>query len=269
MRNRPEGAEPRRQGGRSVGYWIDAANLSDDERSVVHVCSGTPPLPSRNLLLRSLGSDLDLIKHQLFPETLHAGQVLNEPGEEIEQVRFLTGGLASSFVVFETGDHVECLLVGRNGAVGAMAALGFTTALARNVCLFDGHAWSIRICQLQAAMAGSPRLRATMTRCCELQMSYAIRVGACNTLHRAEQRIARWLTAAADLLGQTEIRLPQDAFAGILRLQRSSISPVLGRFQTDGLISISRGRLQILDYAGLRRRGCECQSALEHALRAA
>ena len=219
--------------------------------------------------MRSLGADLELIRHQLTPETLRAGQVLNEPGEEIELVRFPTSGLASSFVVFETGDHVECLLAGRNGAVGALAAMQFTSALARDVCLVDGHAWSIPVAQLQVAMAASPRLQATITRCCEMQMSYAIRVGACNSLHRAEQRMARWLTAAADLLGQTEIRLPQDAFAGILQLQRSSISPVLQRFRTDRLISLARGRLQILDYPGLRKRACECQAALDQVLAAA
>jgi CRP-like cAMP-binding protein len=192
--------------------------------------------------------------------------VLNEAGEEIGLVRFPTGGLYSSFVGFETGDHVECLLAGRNGAVGAFAALGFRNALTRDVCLSDGHAWSLPVAHMRAAMAQSASLRTAVIRCCELQMAYAIRIGACNSLHRAEQRVARWLVSAVDLSASREIRLPQDAFASILRLQRSSISPVLQRFRNDRLISIGRGRVEILDYAGLRRRACECQHPVELAL---
>lgn len=220
-------------------------------------------LLSRNLILREFGADLDIIRNDLAATRLRAGQVLNEPGEEIRNIYFLAEGVVSKFTVFETGQEVECVLVGRNSAVGGLSALGFATALTRNVSIFDAQAWSIPRQRLAWACRQSPRIAEAVSRTGEDQMRYAIRVGACSALHGIEQRLSRWLLSCSTLLERQDIGLAQELFAKVLGAQRSSINPMLQRFQADGLISLGRSRLTIVDREGLHRRACECYEALE------
>jgi len=220
-------------------------------------------LVSRNLILRDFGPDLDLIRNDLVATRIRAGQVLSEPGEEIRNVYFLAEGVVSKFTVFETGQEVECVLAGRNSAVGGLSALGFATALTRNISIFDAQAWSIPRQRLAWACRESPRIAGVVSRCGQEQMRYAIRVGACNALHGIEQRLSRWLLSCSSLLDRRDIGLAQELFAKVLGAQRSSINPMLQRFQADGLISLGRSRLTIIDREGLQRRACECYAALE------
>jgi CRP-like cAMP-binding protein len=82
--------------------------------------------PSGNLMLAAFGPDIELIRPHLRSVELKAGQVLSEPGERIAQVYFLASGIASKLAVFEDGGEIECALVGRQGAVGALAVMGLT-----------------------------------------------------------------------------------------------------------------------------------------------
>jgi hypothetical protein len=197
---------------------------------------------------------------------LRAGQDLIEPAQDVDTVIFPTSGLVSTRVIFETGHQVECVLGGRNSAIHAFAARGFASSLAREVCLVGGHGWSMPIADLQAAVQRWPEVRAAVTRCCEEKMAYAIRIGACNSLHVAEQRLARWLLTAVDLLEQDELSLSQEEVANVLGLQRTAINPLLQRFQSGGLVALGRGKLTVVDPEGIRRKSCECHDTIQRAV---
>src|ERR1700747_2540562 len=87
-----------------------------------------------NRFLASFGRDVELIRPHLREVTLAAGQVLCEPGDRIRKVYFLHSGVVSKLTVFEDGTEIECALVGREGAVGAMSALGLRTSVTRDIC---------------------------------------------------------------------------------------------------------------------------------------
>src|SRR5206468_2525622 len=61
--------------------------------------SGVVQLLNRNLVLSEFGPDLELIRGELVRTRLHAGQVLNEPEEEIRNVYFLAEGVVSKLGV--------------------------------------------------------------------------------------------------------------------------------------------------------------------------
>jgi CRP-like cAMP-binding protein len=206
---------------------------------------------------------LGLIEADLVRTTLRAGQVLNEPGDEIRSIYFLAEGVVSKFAVFGNGHEVECVLVGPNSAIGALAAVGFRTALTRDVSIFDAQAWSLPRTRLEWACKHSPRVARAVERSCQSQMRYAIQVGACNAVHGVEQRLSRWLLSCSTLLQQPEIGLGQEVIAKILGVQRSSINPMLQRFQSDGLIALRRSRVTVVDPEGLERRACECYATLD------
>ena len=59
------------------------------------------------------------------------------------------------------------------------------------------------------------------------------------------------------------IELTQEALAALLGVQRTTINAVAGALQEEGLITIRRGRVIVLDRARLKRQSCECYEAVE------
>lgn len=215
-----------------------------------------------NRFLTSFGPDLDLIRPHLREIAIAAGQVLCEPGEQIAKVYFLNSGLVSKLIVFEDGAEIECALVGREGAVGALSALGLRTAVTRDVCHMRASALVVEAAKLAEAARESETIHVALDRYCAWKMIHAIRNGACNALHPVEQRLCRWLLTCSDVLEQHEIRLPQDVFAKMLGVQRTSVNPILQRLRADGLIALGRSRLTVLDRERLIGRSCECYAAI-------
>lgn len=197
---------------------------------------------------------------------LRAGDVIYEPGERVERVYFPTSGLISARGLLESGHQVECVLVGRTSALGAVAAVGFHTALTRDVCLIDCHAWTMSLSDLNTAMRLVPAIEQQLKRFSFGQMAYAVRSGICNSMHSAEQRIARWLLIASGLLHETEIRLGQEELSNLLGLQRSAVNPTLQKLKAERLIDLARGRIVITNPAALQRRACECHEPLSKAV---
>jgi DNA-binding transcriptional regulator YhcF (GntR family) len=85
---------------------------------------------------------------------------------------------------------------------------------------------------------------------------------ACNAFHSIPERAARWLLHAQDRAGD-RIALTQEAFAGLLGVQRTTVNAVVRELLDDGLINTGRGVIRVTDRAGLKRRACECYQRLE------
>jgi CRP-like cAMP-binding protein len=198
----------------------------------------------------------------LRPAWLRAGQVIHEPGDRVERIYFPTSGLISARALLETGHQMECLLVGRTNALGSVTAVSFHSSLTRDVCLIDSHAWTLSLADLHAVMWASPAVEAQLKRFSFGEMAYAVRVGVCNAMHSAEQRIARWLLIAAGLLHGSEVRLAQEELSKVLGLQRSAVNPALQKLKAEKLVELSRGCIEIIDPVGLEKRACECLGAL-------
>ena len=221
----------------------------------------------RNLLLRSFGPGLEQIRERLSPVVLKAGQVIYEPGERVERVYFPTSGLISARGLLESGHQMECVLVGRTNALGAVAVMGFLqSALTRDVCRVDARVWTMSVSDLRAAPRSVPAIEQQLKRFCFGQMAYAVRAGVCNAMHTAEQRIARWLLIAAGLLHEAEIKLGQEELSNVLGLQRSAVNPTLQKLKAEQLIDLSRGRIVVANPQALRRRACECHLSLSQAI---
>jgi CRP-like cAMP-binding protein len=215
-----------------------------------------------NHLLAALGPDLERLLPHMRDVEIHARRILCEPGDELRTVYFLHNGLVSKLAVFEDGAEIECVVVGREGAVGAMTALGLRMALTRDICHWDAKASAIEVSALRAAMERSPRISEVMHRYCVWKMSCAIRNGACNAIHSVEQRLARWILTCCDELGEDEIRLSQDILGKMLGVQRTSVNPNLQKFRTEGLIDLKRSHILLTDRATLTNRACSCYAEL-------
>ena len=55
----------------------------------------------------------------------------------------------------------------------------------------------------------------------------------------------------------------QEALAGLLGVQRTTVNAVIAELSSERLIATGRGTVRVLDRAGLQRRSCECHRILE------
>lgn len=81
-------------------------------------------MPAPNLLINSLsGSERSLLEPHLKSIELSQQTVLYEAGATVETVYFPTTAVISLVVALSTGEMIEAAMVGRDGVVGAAAAL--------------------------------------------------------------------------------------------------------------------------------------------------
>jgi hypothetical protein len=68
-----------------------------------------------------------------------------------------------------------------------------------------------------------------------------------------------------DRVGADTFWLTQQYLAFMLAVRRATVNAVAGALQRSGLISYRRGRVTILDRAGLEAMSCECYAVIRRA----
>jgi len=221
--------------------------------------------PRANRLLAALSApELALLEPRLETAPLVRGQVLFEPGDDVETTYFpCHRTMASLLIVTRDGREVEAATIGREGAVGGIVSEGHKPAFGRAVVQIGGAALAISTSRLAAAKAASPRLGDLFSRYADALLAQMMQSVACNALHKAEARACRWLLATHDRAADDIIHLTQESLAEMLGIQRTTVTAVTGALQDRGLIRTRRGRVEILDRPGLERAACECYAAVE------
>ncbi|WP_375775956.1 Crp/Fnr family transcriptional regulator [Bradyrhizobium sp. ma5] len=216
-----------------------------------------------NSLLSSLSRDqLALLTPYMTTEHLEQGNVLCEAGDETEAVYFPHSGMLSLLAVLKDGRAIETAMVGREGAVGAMAGLGLYISQVRVVVQLHAEVSKIPASRFRKAAAQSDVLRSLCMSCNEVLLSQARITAACNAVHVIESRFCRWLLQTADRAGSDPISLTQQFLAEMLGVRRTSVTEVARKVQATGAIEYSRGSIKILDRPLLERQSCECYATL-------
>jgi len=238
--------------------------------SSVRSLTANRPIPAvQNVLLAALPrGDRDRIVPALDVVPLKLKDLLHKPGERIEYVYFPGGGFCSIVTVLEDGRMVEVATVGREGMVGATAAL-------------DGNPmWSATMVQgetdtcyrmtadaFRREMDRRGAFYELLTRYSQALVGVIMQSTACNAVHTVEQRLARWLLMAYDRMGSDEFPLTQEFVAMMLGANRPTVTVVAGTLQKAGLITYHRGRVTILDRRNLEAASCECYRAATSLLK--
>jgi CRP-like cAMP-binding protein len=80
----------------------------------------------------------------------------------------------------------------------------------------------------------------------------------CNRHHSVDQQLCRWLLLSLDRLKGDELVMTQELIANMLGVRREGVTEGALKLQKADLIRYARGRITILDRAGLEKRTCEC-----------
>jgi CRP-like cAMP-binding protein len=219
--------------------------------------------PALNHLLGGLrDADFALLGPHLRNVELLQGTVLQEQEAPVEQVYFPLDCVVSLVSVMAGGEVIETATVGRDGAIGLSGGLGRWRAIARAIVRVPGIAAAVPVPQFQAAVRESDGLRNVILRYKEALLGQVHQTAACNALHPLEARLSRWLLQTADRVDGPSLPLTQEFMSQMLGVRRTTITMVAGCLQQAGLIRCQRGRVVILNRAGLEEAACECYATL-------
>ncbi|MGE5562986.1 MAG: Crp/Fnr family transcriptional regulator [Bacillota bacterium] len=194
---------------------------------------------------------------------LEPGELVLQRGEQVQSSLFPIGPTMITMIVdLSGGRSIEVASIGRGGAVGGIVSCGHAPAFSRAEVLVGGSAFRVPMDALEDAKKRSPFIANLFCRYSDYLLSTVMQSVACNAFHSIPERAARWLLYVQDRSGD-RIELTQEALAGLLGVQRTTVNAVIKDLGAEGLIGTSRGTVRILDRAGLKRRACECYQRLQ------
>jgi CRP-like cAMP-binding protein len=215
--------------------------------------------PVRNLLLASLPHKAaKLLLPQLTPVELAFGEVLYEAGQPMREVYFPLDGLVSLLTLVGSRLALEVAMVGREGMVGIPLALGLSRSPMRALVHGAGTGLRMSKASFDQAMEHTPALRKALLGYAGSLMAQIARTAACNRFHVVEARLARWLLMTRDRTGSADLVMTQEFLSSMLGVRRVGVSEAASTFQRRKLIEYSRGRIRIVDHAGLESACCTC-----------
>ena len=218
---------------------------------------------ANKILLAIPPSEYRLVRPCLEYVVLTRRETLHEPRESPEFVYFPNGGLLSLVVVTMNGRTVEAGIAGKEGIVGLASVVGLTRNPLREVVQISGDGFQVRTGELQQLLRSAPNLQMTLSRYAVLYGLQVSQTAACNRLHDAGQRLARWLLMTQDRVDSAELRITHDFLATMLGTDRPTISLAAADLQKLRIIQYSRGSVKVLNRKKLERAACECYDVVQ------
>ena len=107
------------------------------------------------------------------------------------------------------GRTVEVFMVGREGITHPAASAAPVRTYSRHAAQADGEAWKIEVGRLRQLCRERPAIQSTILSYASTLQSELEQSAACNALHRAEQRFAKWLLRCHDRIDGDTLNLGQ------------------------------------------------------------
>lgn len=210
--------------------------------------------------------------HRVLPalteRTVERGDVLFEPGSVATEVFFPSSAVISVVTMMTNGQGVESSSVGHETATPLLAVLADQPVKVRLFAQIPGGGMALPASVLREAAAGSPALQALLLKHIAAIGFQAEQCVACNAVHEASARLARWILMTQDRTGGRSLPLTQDYMAVMTGVQRTTISAVANQLRREGLIRYSRGNLEVVDRPGLEAHACECYGVVREVFNA-
>jgi CRP-like cAMP-binding protein len=186
------------------------------------------------------------------------GEVLYESGATLTHVYFPTTAIISLLYVMENGASAEIAVVGREGLVGVSLFMGGESTPSRAVVQSAGHAFRLKAQLMKDEFNRAGPVLHLLLRYTQALITQMAQTAACNRHHTLDQQLCRWLLLSLDRLRTNELAMTQELIANMLGVRREGVTEAALKLQQAGLISYARGRITVLNRAGLEKRTCEC-----------
>lgn len=246
-----------------MGARVRAAN-SADRKSVDGRFADQDGHPIFNEILLALpAAERARIVPQLEFRHHRVHHVLHHPGDTMKSAYFANTGLVSILNTMPDGRSVEVGLVGKEGFIGLPLLAGFHTSATLALAQITGTAFRIQAETLVRLFPACPVLLRGLTEFSQIATMQVTQLATCNRLHEVNERLARWLLMSADRVGSNSLPLTQEFLGNMLGARRSSVTVAAGSLARAGLITYSRGAVEILERGKLEEAACECYDIMQ------
>jgi CRP-like cAMP-binding protein len=223
--------------------------------------------PSQNHLLAALSAaELERLSAHLELVPMPLGQVVYEPGEQLQHAFFPTTSIVSLHYVMESGASAESAGVGNEGVVGVSLFMGGGTTPSSAVVQTAGNAYRLERSRLEEEFRRGAAVQRLLLRYTQALMTQISQTAVCNRHHSVEQQLCRWLLSTLDRVPSGELVMTQELVASMLGVRREGVTEAACRLQEAGFISYRRGHIKVLGRSGLESRSCECYAVVKKEL---
>jgi CRP-like cAMP-binding protein len=200
---------------------------------------------------------------RLKPVFLPATTILYEVDETPKFAHFMTSGIASVVSTMSSGATAEVGIWGSEGLVESGQLLGAARIPTRCFIQVEATALRIPFKDLQKEFLEVEEFRECVLQCVQSHMFILGQLAACNRLHEAEPRLARWLLMVRDRMETDSFYLTQEFLATMLGARRTTVTAAASTLQRKEFIKYSRGKIKIIDPTGLEKVACECYPTIQ------
>lgn len=223
--------------------------------------------PNQNHLLSALPTaEFERLAPHLEPAPLPLGEVLFEPGGQLQHAYFPTTAIVSLHYVMASGASSESAGVGNEGVVGTSLFMGGNTTPSSAVVKTGGHAYRLGRGVLMEEFNRGGLLQRLLLRYTQALITQMTQTAVCNRHHSIEQQLCRWLLSTLDRVAPGELIMTQELVASMLGVRREGVTEAAGTLQDAGYIRYRRGHISVLDRGGLEKRSCECYGVVRKEL---
>ena len=222
------------------------------------------PDPRQNRLLAALPpEEFQRWSPMLELVDMPLGEVLYESGLTLTHMYFPVNSIVSLLYVMEDGASAEIAVVGNEGLVGISLFMGGETTPSRAVVQSGGRGFRLEARAMKREFNRAGPVLHLLLRYTQALITQMAQTAVCNRHHTLDQQLCRWLLLSLDRLLGSELVMTQELIANMLGVRREGVTESALKLQSSGLIRYSRGRIKVLDRAGLEERTCECYAVVK------
>lgn len=224
-------------------------------------------LLKRNRLLAALSvSDSAPFIAKLELVKLTKGKTLYHFSNTVRYAYFPLSGMVSILSTTENGLTTEISMVGQEGVVGIPIILRIPTAPYEVAVQMSGEALRVTADLFRREFDQGSILQSVVLRYIHTLIMHISQSASCNRFHPLEERLCRWLLISRDCIKSNSIKLTQTDLSHMLGASRPAVTNTAKALQQTGIISYSRGQIEILDERALQARSCECYRMIAHEI---
>jgi hypothetical protein len=160
------------------------------------------------------------------------------------------------------GRALEVGVIGREGLAGWPLALDSVSTPLLTVVQCGGEALRLSAGAFRAEMGRGGALERLVQRYADTFVNMVLHLAVCGYYHPLEQRCCFLLLLTSDRVHSDHFLITQELLARTLGVRRTSVSAAARGLQADGLIRYRRGRVHVVDRAGLEAASCPCYRSL-------
>lgn len=217
------------------------------------------PAPIYNRILAALpAAEFRTLLPHLEEATVPVGTILANYRDSLDRLFFPNNGMVSLLSVNENGYACEVGYVGFEGVVCMTPLIGKNELPYQALVQATSTGFFLPLPIAKKVFAANGTFHDAVLRFSYVVVKQASQTCACNHFHPIRSRMCRWFTVMCERSGDRNLSVTQEFLAHMLGVQRTTIGHIASTLQAEGIIRYRRGRVEIIDFEGLRDAACEC-----------